>query len=77
MPRPKAEVNTAGNAPPAVTHIATTVLDESLGTVIDRATDGERFVVTRHGRERVVMLAKRDYDDLLRRAGYAVAAAVA
>jgi len=55
---------------PSLTPISTTDASKSFGDVIDRAADGERFVVTRHERERVVVLSKRDYDRLLELAGF-------
>jgi len=42
---------------------------------MDRAADGERFIVTRFERDRIVILSKRDYDRLLELAGLAPAAA--
>ena len=35
-----------------------------LGELIDRATDGERIVFTRHERDRVVLIGMRDYERL-------------
>ena len=37
---------------------------QQLGDVIDRAWDGERIIITRHERERVVVLGWRDYERL-------------
>jgi prevent-host-death family protein len=66
------------NAAPAETRIAGSEVSRSFGEIIDRAADGERIVITRYDRDRVVMLSKRDYDALLERAGLTppVAAAV-
>lgn len=70
MDQQETEVNTPGPE----TRISGGEADKALGQIIDRAADGERIVITRHGRDRVVMLAKREYDDLLRRAGETPAA---
>ncbi len=37
---------------------------KTLGELIDRATDGECIVITRHDRDRVVIISMRDYERL-------------
>lgn len=48
----------------AVTRIGADEARQQLGEIIDRAWDGERFVITRHERERVVLLGFRDFERL-------------
>jgi prevent-host-death family protein len=55
---------------PAETRISTSDASKSFGEIVDRAADGERFSITRFDRERVVILARRDYDELLQLAGF-------
>jgi len=73
MDQSSKEVN--GWAQSAETRVSTSEFNKSFGEIIDRASDGERIVITRFDRDRVVMLAKRDYDRLLELAGIAPAAA--
>lgn len=37
---------------------------QRLGELIDRATDGERIVITRNQRDRAVLISMRDYERL-------------
>lgn len=48
-----------------VTRVGADEARQQLGEIIDRAWDGERFVITRHERERVVLLGYRDYERLV------------
>lgn len=50
----------------AETVIAAEEVRDRLGDIIDRAWDGERFRVSRHAKERVVILGVRDYERLVK-----------
>lgn len=61
--------NEVNNAAPAETRITTSEASKSFGEILYRAADGERFVFSRFGTDRAVLLSKREYDELLELAG--------
>jgi prevent-host-death family protein len=60
---------------PAETIVSASEVQDRLGDILDRALGGERFRITRHGRERAVLLSKTEYERLLELAGITPAAA--
>jgi prevent-host-death family protein len=51
------------------TVITATEVQDRLGDVLDRAMAGERFRVTRHGRDRAIVLGCAEYERLRKLAG--------
>lgn len=59
------EAQESKNAVAQPTRIGADEARQQFGEIIDRAWDGERFIVTRHEREKVVVLGFRDFERLL------------
>jgi prevent-host-death family protein len=48
----------------SVTRIAAVDVRNMIGELIDRAADGEPIIITRHERDRVVVISVREYERL-------------
>jgi len=54
----------ADEAQAAETAVTATEVQDRLGDIMDRAFSGERFRVTRHGRDRIYIIGAPDYERL-------------